>query len=331
MAATDRAAASYGGPVPPVLQRLSPEDRDAFAALWKAAIDERRTQLGLTPTEPVGSAIDRPGAFGVGVFDGDDLVSAAVAMPGRSDDGRGRHNVPGLAHISSVATAPGRWGEGLARQSLRAIVSIARRHGYARVQLWTHRDNERALRLYASEGLVRSGREKADDFGDPIVHLVGEVPALAPTYRPAARVLCLDEHDRVLLMRWWDPTDGYVLYEPPGGGIEAGEEPTEAALREWAEETGLPTPEIVAGPTHVARDAFWSGGRAVTDEWFLLGRLPAGAVGSSADAARAALTDKEKVELLSRDWVGLDDLDSLPDPVTPELGPILDRLRPASR
>jgi 8-oxo-dGTP pyrophosphatase MutT (NUDIX family)/GNAT superfamily N-acetyltransferase len=316
--------------VPPVLKRVTREDRDAFVAVWEAASDERRTLLRLAPHPRLAPAIDRPGAFGVGVFDGDEMVSAAVAMPGLSDDGRGTSNVPGLAHISSVATRPGRRGEGLAGRAVRAVLSIARRHGYARAQLWTHRDNNHALRLYDREGFVRSGREKIDDFGDPIVHLIREVPVLEPGYRPAARLLCLDPdsaedaedaEDRVLLMHWWDPVDGYVLWEPPGGGIEEGEDPAEAVLREWAEETGLPAPEILAGPAHVARDAFWGGGRLVTDEWFFLGRLA-----GRHDAEPLALTDKEQIELIDRQWIAVADLDSLADPVVPDLVPILDRL-----
>jgi 8-oxo-dGTP pyrophosphatase MutT (NUDIX family)/GNAT superfamily N-acetyltransferase len=310
--------------VPPVLKRVTQEDRDAFVALWETANDERRTLLGLALHPRLASAIERPGAFGVGIFDGDEMVSAAVAMPARSDDGRGSDNVPGLAHISSVATRPDRWGEGLAGRAVRALLSITRRHGYARVQLWTHRNNDRALRMYDREGFVRSGREKIDDFGDPIVHLIREVPVVEPAYRPAARVLCLDAdstEDRVLLMHWWDPADGYVLWEPPGGGIEEGEDPAEAALREWAEETGLPAPEIVAGPAHVARDAFWGGGRLVTDEWFFLGRLRV-----PHEAAPVALTEKEQIELLGREWIAVADLESLADPVVPDLAPILDRL-----
>ena len=308
-----------------LLKRVTQEDHDSFDALWQAASDERRSLLGLSLHTPLASVIDRPGAFGVGVFDGDDMVSAAVVIPCRSDDGRGTHNVPGLAHISAVATRPDRWGEGLGGRAVRAILSIARRHGYARVQLWTHRDNDRALRLYDREGFVRSGREKVDDFGEPIVHLIREIPVLEPGYRPAARLLCLDPdstEDRVLLMRWWDPVDGYVLWEPPGGGIEEGEDPAETVLREWAEETGLPAPQILAGPAHVARDAFWGGGRLVTDEWFFLGRLT-----GRHDAEPAALTDKEQIELIERQWIAVADLDSLSDPVVPDVLPILNRLR----
>jgi 8-oxo-dGTP pyrophosphatase MutT (NUDIX family) len=259
------------------------------------------------------------------VFDGGRLVSAAVAMPARGEDGRSSDNVPGVAHISSVATVPGRWGEGLAGRAVRAIMSIARRHGYARVQLWTHWTNEAGRRLYERVGFVRSGREKVDDFGEKIVHYIRELPVAETAYRPAARLLCIDADERVLLMRWWDPVDGYVLWEPPGGGIEAGEDAAAAVLREWREETGLPAPEIVAGPTLVARDAFWGGGRLVTDEWFFLGRQ--NRLADPARDASPALTDKEQIELLDRVWVPLADLATLADPVVPDLLPIIDRLR----
>jgi 8-oxo-dGTP pyrophosphatase MutT (NUDIX family)/GNAT superfamily N-acetyltransferase len=307
--------------VPTALKRVTQDDREALAVLWKAANDERRARLGLPVGESVGSAIERPGAFGVGVFDDGELVSAAVAMPARSDDGRGVGNVAGVAHISSVATRPDRWGEGLGGQAIRAVLSHARRHGYAHVQLWTHLTNAGALRMYDREGFVLSGREKLDDFGEQIVHLIRPVPVAETAYRPAARLLCLDADDNVLLMHWWDPRDGYVLWEPPGGGIEAGEDPGQTVLREWDEETGLPLPEIVAGPTHVARDAYWGGGRIVSDEWFFLGRLP-----DQVEPTPAALTEQEQVELLGCEWIAIARLDALPDPVVPDLVPILDRL-----
>jgi 8-oxo-dGTP pyrophosphatase MutT (NUDIX family) len=45
-----------------------------------------------------------------------------------------------------------------------------------------------------------------------------------------------------LLLKWRDPLDAHVFWEPPGGGIEPGEEPDEAAIRELYEETGFETP-----------------------------------------------------------------------------------------
>ncbi|WP_241027565.1 NUDIX domain-containing protein [Streptomyces verrucosisporus] len=50
---------------------------------------------------------------------------------------------------------------------------------------------------------------------------------------PAARVVCLDAADRVLLLEWRDPYDGSRLWEPPGGGIEPGETPRQVRTG-WA-------------------------------------------------------------------------------------------------
>lgn len=69
-------------------------------------------------------------------------------------------------------------------------------------------------------------------------------------FRRGARVILLDEHDRVLLARghdadqperaWW-----YLV----GGGIDAGETPREAAMREVFEESGLRLdPDALLGP-----------------------------------------------------------------------------------
>jgi double-stranded uracil-DNA glycosylase len=55
--------------------------------------------------------------------------------------------------------------------------------------------------------------------------------------RPAARALVIDPTDRVLLVefRWPDKT----VWALPGGGIDPGETPEEAIVRELAEECGL--------------------------------------------------------------------------------------------
>lgn len=264
---------------------------------------------------------ERYGVFGVGLFEGADLLSAAVAMPARADDGRSEHNVPGLAHISSVGTLPGHWGRGLAGRVLEAVLSSARRRGYARVQLWTHATNRGALRLYDRTGFARSGRTALDPHDEPIVHLIREVPVVEPVNRTAARMMCLDPDGRVLLMHWRDPDDGYQLWEPPGGGIESGEDANAAVRREWHEETGLPVPTLAGPPTKVSRDTFYGGGRIVADEWFYLGRLDA-----ASELTPAALTQGEQDQLLGWDWISPGDFDALEDPVEPDLLPILDRL-----
>jgi ADP-ribose pyrophosphatase YjhB (NUDIX family) len=71
--------------------------------------------------------------------------------------------------------------------------------------------------------------------------------------RPAARVIVVDEDERVLLVRFDFPHESSV-WATVGGGLEPGETREQAALRELAEEAGLEGVEL--GPlvwtrTHV--------------------------------------------------------------------------------
>jgi 8-oxo-dGTP pyrophosphatase MutT (NUDIX family) len=69
-------------------------------------------------------------------------------------------------------------------------------------------------------------------------------------HRRAARVLLVDEHDRILLFEDSDPgLPGRHWWITPGGGVEQGESDLEGAVRELREETGLVAdPAALAGP-----------------------------------------------------------------------------------
>ena len=309
--------------MPVVRQLHATSDAHAAASLWRAADGGRRQALGHQLSPEADSVLARQGVFAVGIGEGDELVSMVAAMPARADDARSVHNVPGLVHISAVATHPDAQGRGYAGRCLQAGLWQAVRRGYARAQLWTHTSNASSRRLYEREGFELSGRHKHDDEGQQMLHYVRELPTPRRAARRAARLVCLDAQDRVLLLHWRDPLDGFGLWEPPGGGIDPGETPYDAVVREWQEETGLPVPEMTGAVTPVARDVLFKGRRGVVDEDFFLGRSAA-AGSPNLDAA----TVQEQQDYLGHAWVPWRDLATLEDAVEPDLMPVLRRLEP---
>ncbi|MFF9352684.1 NUDIX hydrolase [Streptomyces sp. NPDC014734] len=132
-------------------------------------------------------------------------------------------------------------------------------------------------------------------------------------HRPAARVICLDAADRVLLLRWCDPADGTRLWEPPGGGIHPGETPLAAARRELVEETGLDPAAVLERSVPVERDVRWKGVRFIGSEDFFMARFAE----ERPSPVRTGLLPDERISLDSYAWVLWSELDALPDRVEP--------------
>jgi 8-oxo-dGTP pyrophosphatase MutT (NUDIX family) len=146
-------------------------------------------------------------------------------------------------------------------------------------------------------------------------------------FRPAARIICLDDDDRVLMMCWTDPVDGHIVWEPPGGGIEPGETPLESARRELAEETGLDPDAIGDEVIDVQRDVWWKGKHFVGSEQFFQARYPGQAPGLDLDGQM----DYEQIDFRGYAWVGPGDLADLDGDVEPpHLAAIVAKMAPAS-
>ena len=107
----------------------------------------------------------------------------------------------------------------------------------------------------------------------------------------------MDGTGRVLLMHWHDPTSGQTLWEPPGGGIDPGETPFEAARRELTEETGLPGDAVLNRWVPVRREFDWLGTHYVKTERFYLARF-----GSAPEVDPRAFTPEEDSTYLGFGW-----------------------------
>ncbi|MFE7131329.1 NUDIX hydrolase [Streptomyces sp. NPDC057638] len=115
--------------------------------------------------------------------------------------------------------------------------------------------------------------------------------------RPVARVVLLDQRDRILLLHGHEPGDpADDWWFTPGGGVEGAETRAEAALRELAEETGIT--EVELGPvvwTRVCSFPF-AGRRWEQDEWYFLART------QQTRIAPQGLTELERRSVTGQRW-----------------------------
>ena len=122
-------------------------------------------------------------------------------------------------------------------------------------------------------------------------------------------------------MRWRDPSDGRLVWEPPGGGIEDGERPIDTARRELAEETGLAGEAVLDRAVMVRRHFDWNGQHYDGEEAFYLARFD-----QPPPITRDGLTANEVQWLDGHAWLPWDDLP--PDVEPPEIRQVLTALDP---
>ena len=118
----------------------------------------------------------------------------------------------------------------------------------------------------------------------------------AAIQRPAARVVLLDERDRVLLFRFLSPLSGRSWWITPGGGLDNGETHEAAALRELEEECGLSG--VVLGPCVWIREHefTWNDATYLQQERFYVART------DPFEVSRGRWTEEENQVLAEHRW-----------------------------
>lgn len=145
-----------------------------------------------------------------------------------------------------------------------------------------------------------------------------------PSLRQAGRVLVIDPASQVLLLEGFDPAEPDRRYWVTiGGGLEAGEEPAQAAVRELREETGIvATEDELAGPVWQRSTEFsFDGTRYLQEEQYYLLRV------GHVEVSLAHLEDIERHTVTGYRWWSRAELTATAEQFYPsELPDLLRRL-----
>lgn len=118
--------------------------------------------------------------------------------------------------------------------------------------------------------------------------------------RVSAKLYLLDADGRLLLLSCTDPARPHVTWlELPGGGVEPGEDPVAATVREVREETGVVLDPASVGPLQWTQRAsfLWRGREHVAHHEGRVARLT-----GPPETVPTALTDAEVGTLLDLRW-----------------------------
>jgi 8-oxo-dGTP pyrophosphatase MutT (NUDIX family) len=132
--------------------------------------------------------------------------------------------------------------------------------------------------------------------------------------RCAARVLVVDPQGQVLMVHGYDPHNPHLTYWfTIGGGVDEGEDPADAAVREMWEETGQRiTRQALIGPVHRDEVEFPFEGRRIRQQQVFYGVLT-----DRFDPEPAAFEDTEVRSTVGLAWLDPDALAELGQKVYP--------------
>ena len=164
-----------------------------------------------------------------------------------------------------------------------------------------------------------AGRAALPDYFEIAERSAKVEPAgpVEPLRRTAARVLLVDDEQRVLLLSGTDPQVGSRWWITPGGGAEKDEPLAQTAVRELAEETGLRLrPDELIGPVwrRVARFHF-TGVDYEQTEFYFVAAAAGGAQTEPVDAS--GHTGDERLTLTGHRWWTPDALSTTDEEVYP--------------
>jgi GNAT superfamily N-acetyltransferase len=147
------------------LRAARPEDAESIAETLQAGFDGYRELAppGWRPPDTRSAAeiarvrarLAEPSTWAMLAEDGGLVAGHAGYLP--------QPGVPGSAHLWQLFIRPPWWGTGIARALLQEAVAAAAGEGYARMRLFTPRDQARARAFYEREGFEHTGWEAFEE------------------------------------------------------------------------------------------------------------------------------------------------------------------------